>query len=151
MQGLDIARRQAVMTRSQKLGHCICNPAHACPCPPLLDFNVCPCAGERPPRKKGDAALTRHVRKAGCASKIGQADLLQILRNLLVKAASSPFSSEVRAGRAVSSKTLRSNTDLPHVRHLYPRGFHVERERADLSPAQPRGLDQSCRQALSGW
>lgn len=82
MQEIDMARRQAVMARSQKLGHCICNPAHACPCPPLLDFNVCPCAGERPPRKPGDTALTRHVRKAGCASKIGQADLLQILRNL---------------------------------------------------------------------
>ncbi len=82
MQEIDIARRQAVMSRSQKLGHCICNPAHPCPCPPLLDFNVCPCAGERPPRKAGATPLTQHVRKAGCASKIGQADLLQILRNL---------------------------------------------------------------------
>ena len=82
MQEIDIARRQAVMARSQKLGHCICNPTQPCPCPPLLEFNVCPCAGERPPQKPGATALTRHVRKAGCASKIGQADLLQILRNL---------------------------------------------------------------------
>jgi selenide,water dikinase len=82
MAELDLARRQAVMERSQKLGHCICNPAHACPCPQLLDFNVCPCAGERLPQKRDDIALTRHVRKTGCASKIGQADLLQILGRL---------------------------------------------------------------------
>ncbi|MCC6490147.1 MAG: selenide, water dikinase SelD [Candidatus Hydrogenedentes bacterium] len=70
------------MARSQKLGHCICNPAFPCPCPTLLNSNVCPCAGERAPRKPGDTALTRHVRKAGCASKIGQADLLEILGHL---------------------------------------------------------------------
>ncbi len=82
MADIDLARRQAVMERSQKLGHCICNPTHPCPCPQLLEFNVCPCAGERPPSLPGDIALTRHVRKAGCASKIGQADLLRILRSL---------------------------------------------------------------------
>ena len=42
---IDLARRQAVMARSQKLGHCICNPKHPCPCPPLIEHNVCPCAG----------------------------------------------------------------------------------------------------------
>ncbi len=82
MSGIDLARRQAVMARSQKLGHCICDPQHPCPCPPLLEANICPCAGERAPTKHQDAALTRHVRKAGCASKIGQADLLQILAGL---------------------------------------------------------------------
>lgn len=79
---IDLERRRAVMERSQKLGHCICNPQHPCPCPPLIERNVCPCAGERLPVKRGDVALTRHVRKAGCASKIGQADLLQILSGL---------------------------------------------------------------------
>jgi len=34
------------------------------------------------PLKTTDAALTRHVRKAGCASKIGQADLLRVLGRL---------------------------------------------------------------------
>jgi selenide,water dikinase len=34
------------------------------------------------PVKPGKAALTKLVRKAGCASKIGQADLLRILKNL---------------------------------------------------------------------
>ena len=79
---IDLERRRAVMERSQKLGHCICNPQHPCPCPPLIEHNICPCAGERMPVKQGDVALTRHVRKAGCASKIGQADLLQILSGL---------------------------------------------------------------------
>ncbi len=79
---IDMERRRAVMERSQKLGHCICNPQHPCPCPPLINHNVCPCAGERMPVKQGDVALTRHVRKAGCASKIGQADLHQILSAL---------------------------------------------------------------------
>lgn len=82
MAELDLARRQAVMERSQKLGHCICNPAHPCPCPPLLNSNVCPCAGERLPQKPDAIALTRHVRRTGCASKIGQADLLRILGRL---------------------------------------------------------------------
>ncbi|MCP4643951.1 MAG: selenide, water dikinase SelD [bacterium] len=79
---IDMSRRRAVMDRSQKLGHCICNPKHPCPCPPLIEQNVCPCAGERLPVKQGQVALTRHVRKAGCASKIGQADLLSILSGL---------------------------------------------------------------------
>ncbi len=79
---IDLARRRAVMERSQKLGHCICNPKHPCPCPPLIEHNVCPCAGEKMPAKQGAVALTQHVRKAGCASKIGQADLLRILGGL---------------------------------------------------------------------
>ena len=79
---IDLARRRAVMERSQKLGHCICNPKHPCPCPPLIEHNVCPCAGEKMPAKQGPVALTHHVRKAGCASKIGQADLLRILGGL---------------------------------------------------------------------
>lgn len=79
---IDLVRRRAVMERSRKLGHCICNPKHPCPCPPLIEHNVCPCAGERMPVKKGAVALTHHVRKAGCASKIGQADLLNILNGL---------------------------------------------------------------------
>lgn len=70
------------MARSRKLGHCICNPRESCPCPVFLEQNLCPCAGERPAQRTVDAALTRHVRKAGCASKIGQADLLRVLSTL---------------------------------------------------------------------
>ena len=79
---IDLKRRQAVMARSRKLGHCICNPQHPCPCPPFTEHNVCPCAGERMPKKTESVRLTQHVRKSGCASKIGQADLLQILSGL---------------------------------------------------------------------
>lgn len=79
---IDLERRRAVMARSRKLGHCVCNPRHACPCPTFLEENLCPCAGERPPARSREVALTRHVRKAGCASKIGQADLLRVLGNL---------------------------------------------------------------------
>ncbi len=79
---IDLERRRAVMARSRKLGHCVCNPRHACPCPTFQEENLCPCAGERPPVRTTEAALTRHVRKAGCASKIGQADLLRILSKL---------------------------------------------------------------------
>lgn len=70
------------MARSRKLGHCVCNPKKPCPCDILTQHNVCPCAGEKLPVKAGRVALTHHVRKAGCASKIGQADLLRILSKL---------------------------------------------------------------------
>ena len=79
---IDLKRRKAVMGRSVKLGHCVCNPRKPCPCDVFKQHNVCQCAGERLPLKSGDVALTRHVRKAGCASKIGQADLLRVLSSL---------------------------------------------------------------------
>jgi len=79
---INLERRRKVIGRSRKLGHCVCNPKLPCPCPTFLEHNICSCAGERPERKTKDAALTRYVRKAGCASKIGQADLLRILGNL---------------------------------------------------------------------
>lgn len=75
-------RRKAVMARSIRLGHCVCDPTQPCPCETYRTHNVCPCAGERLPAPGGPVALTRHVRKAGCASKIGQADLLRILGRL---------------------------------------------------------------------
>ncbi len=80
--GIDLKRRQAVMSRSRKLGHCVCNPRQPCPCEDLVLRNLCPCAGEKPPPREGDVPLTLYVRKAGCASKIGQADLLRVLENL---------------------------------------------------------------------
>ena len=79
---IDIARRRAVMARSRKLGHCVCNPRQGCPCDTLKTHNICPCAGERMPPKSARVALTQHVQKAGCASKIGQADLARILGKL---------------------------------------------------------------------
>lgn len=70
------------MTRSIKLGHCVCDPKKPCPCDTLRNHNVCRCAGEKMPPPRGPVRLTEHVRKAGCASKIPQADLLRILGNL---------------------------------------------------------------------
>ncbi len=82
MSPIDVQRRKAVMSRSVRLGHCVCNTRQACPCETFRLHNVCPCAGEKMPRTEGPTALTRHVRKAGCASKIGQSDLLKILGRL---------------------------------------------------------------------
>ena len=69
---IDFEKRRRVMERSQKLGHCICDPRRPCPC-----------AGERP--EKADLSqlrLTQLVRNAGCASKIAPADLDAVLSRL---------------------------------------------------------------------
>jgi len=79
---IDKSRRKSVMGRSIKLGHCVCDPLQPCPCTIFKEYNVCQCAGEKLPKKDTDVALTKHVHKAGCASKIGQADLLRILGRL---------------------------------------------------------------------
>ena len=79
---VNLQRRKAVMARSIKLGHCVCNPASPCPCDVFTRHNICPCAGERLPARGGTPPLTRTVRRAGCASKIGQADLLRVLGQL---------------------------------------------------------------------
>jgi selenium donor protein len=79
---VDRSRRKSVMSRSIKLGHCVCEPRKPCPCDVFKEHDVCLCAGEKMPVPVGSIALTQHVRKAGCASKIGQADLLAILSRL---------------------------------------------------------------------
>lgn len=75
-------RRKRVMARSMALQHCICNPKQPCPCEIFTKNNLCPCAGERPDPAEGSIRLTQTVRKAGCASKIGQADLQRVLSQL---------------------------------------------------------------------
>jgi selenide,water dikinase len=79
---VDFQRRKSVMSRSLRLGHCVCNPKQPCPCDTFQTHNVCSCAGERMPVASGPVALTKYVSKAGCASKIPQAELLRILGNL---------------------------------------------------------------------
>jgi selenium donor protein len=82
---MDIAaKRRRVMARSIKLGHCVCDPAKPCPCPLFQRHGVCTCAGERLPTAAATATvrLTRHVRSAGCAGKIGQQDLHAVLSAL---------------------------------------------------------------------
>jgi selenide,water dikinase len=77
-------KRKRVMARSIKLGHCVCDPRKPCPCPLFKEKDVCTCAGERVPTEDtGEAVrLTQFVRSAGCASKISQKDLHQVLKML---------------------------------------------------------------------
>jgi len=71
------------MARSQKLGHCICDPRQGCPCDLLRARNVCQCAGER---LDGDPnarpRLTQLVKNAGCASKVPPGELSRLLARL---------------------------------------------------------------------
>ncbi|MBP7275425.1 MAG: selenide, water dikinase SelD [Kiritimatiellae bacterium] len=82
MTAINMERRRSVMSRSVRLGHCVCDPTQGCPCDTFRLHNRCPCAGEKPPLPTGAVALTKLVRKAGCASKIPQADLLRLLAEL---------------------------------------------------------------------
>jgi selenide,water dikinase len=74
------------MSRSQKLGHCICDPRKSCPCDLLLEKDVCLCAGERldagSTGKEAAPRLTALVKNAGCASKIPPAELARVLSRL---------------------------------------------------------------------
>ncbi len=70
------------MQRSIRLGHCICDPGKPCPCDIFKEKNICLCAGERLESPTGPVQLTKLVEKAGCASKIDQAFLKQVLSDL---------------------------------------------------------------------
>ena len=71
------------MERSQRLGHCICDPRRPCPCDVFREQSICPCAGERPdPVDFSQLKLTKLVHNAGCASKISPADLEAVLKRL---------------------------------------------------------------------
>ena len=83
MKKTDLDKRKKVMSRSIRLGHCVCDPSKPCPCPVFQKHNVCLCAGEHLPVKGSvKVKLTQHVRSAGCASKIGQKDLHAVLSKL---------------------------------------------------------------------
>jgi selenide,water dikinase len=79
---LNTERRKRVMQRSIRLGHCICDPKQPCPCDLFKEKNICLCAGERLDSPTGPVRLTQLVEKAGCASKIDQAFLKQVLKDL---------------------------------------------------------------------
>jgi len=79
---VDMERRKRVMQRSIRLGHCICDPGKPCPCDIFKEKNICLCAGERLESPTGPVQLTKLVEKAGCASKIDQAFLKQVLSDL---------------------------------------------------------------------
>ena len=84
MPEIDRAKRREVMRRSQALGHCICDPRLACPCPTLKNDDRCPCAGETAPPPPADSRvqLTQAVKAAGCGAKIGKAQLASLLSGL---------------------------------------------------------------------
>lgn len=75
-------RRKRVMQRSMKIGHCVCDPKQPCPCDLFKEKNICLCAGERLESPTGPVRLTQLVEKAGCASKIDQAFLKQVLNDI---------------------------------------------------------------------
>ena len=79
---INMERRKRVMQRSIRLGHCICDHRLPCPCEVFKEKNICSCAGERPEASTGPVQLTKLVEKAGCASKIDQAFLKQVLKDL---------------------------------------------------------------------
>jgi len=79
---INMERRKRVMKRSIRLGHCICDHRIPCPCDVFKEKNICSCAGERPEAPTGPVQLTKLVEKAGCASKIDQAFLKQVLKGL---------------------------------------------------------------------
>ncbi len=79
---VNMERRKRVMQRSIKLGHCICDPKKPCPCDIFKEKDICLCAGERLDAPTGPIQLTKLVEKAGCASKIDQAFLKQVLKDL---------------------------------------------------------------------
>ncbi|MFO8013808.1 MAG: selenide, water dikinase SelD [Phycisphaerae bacterium] len=79
---IDTEKRKRVMQRSIRLGHCICDPQKACPCDLFREKDVCLCAGETLEAPTGPVRLTTLVEKAGCASKIDQASLKRILKDL---------------------------------------------------------------------
>ena len=78
----DPQRRKRVMQRSIRLGHCICDPKKPCPCDIFKQKDICLCAGERLESPTGPVKLTNLVEKAGCASKIDQAFLKEVLQGL---------------------------------------------------------------------
>ncbi|MHC5073549.1 MAG: selenide, water dikinase SelD [Planctomycetota bacterium] len=79
---INMEKRKRIMQRSIKLDHCICDPKQPCPCDLFKEKNICLCAGERLESPTGPVMLTRIVEKAGCASKIDQAFLKQVLKDL---------------------------------------------------------------------
>lgn len=79
---INMERRKRVMQRSIKLGHCVCDPKKPCPCNIFKEKNICLCAGERLEEPTGPIQLTQIIEKAGCASKIDQAFLKNVLKDL---------------------------------------------------------------------
>ena len=82
MDSAALEKRKRIMTRSIKLGHCVCDPNKDCPCPIFKEKNICECAGEREEIVTGIIKLTEHVRAVGCASKVPKKYLETVINKL---------------------------------------------------------------------
>lgn len=82
MNPAQLEKRKRIMTRSIKLGHCVCDPNKPCPCPVFKEKNICECAGEREEIITGKINLTDHVRAVGCASKVPKKYLETVVNKL---------------------------------------------------------------------
>ncbi len=82
MDSAALEKRQRIMSRSIKLGHCVCDPNKPCPCPLFKEKNICECAGEQEEIASGEIKLTQHVRAVGCASKVPKKYLETVLSGL---------------------------------------------------------------------
>ncbi len=82
MDSAALEKRQRIMSRSIKLGHCVCDPNKPCPCPLFKEKNICECAGEREEIASGEIKLTKHVRAVGCASKVPKKYLESVISGL---------------------------------------------------------------------
>jgi selenide,water dikinase len=78
----NMEKRKRIMKRSIHIGHCICDPRKPCPCDLFKEKDICLCAGERMEVPTGPVKLTKLIEKPGCASKIDQAFLKDVLKNL---------------------------------------------------------------------
>ncbi|MHC5059589.1 MAG: selenide, water dikinase SelD [Planctomycetota bacterium] len=80
----NLEKRKRIMKRSIRIGHCICDPRKPCPCDLFREKDICLCAGERLEVPTGPVKLTELIEKPGCASKIDQVFLKNVLKDLPV-------------------------------------------------------------------
>lgn len=157
MTGIDHARRRTVMARSIALGHCICDPRTACPCPTLKEENRCPCAGEVPPPRSGPVRLTASVKAAGCGAKIPKAQLAALLAGLpaiadarvLVGSASGDDAAVVRLGGADRDLVQTVDVLAPPVDD--PRTYGRIAAANALSDVWAMGGRAECAMSVIGW
>lgn len=80
---IDREKRKRIMSRSIRLGHCICDFSKKCPCEVFIKKDICHCAGETGTvLKKSAVRLLDFTKNAGCASKISPVLLSGLLSRL---------------------------------------------------------------------
>lgn len=147
------------MRRSIALGHCICDPGKGCPCDTLKNEDRCPCAGETAPAKPaaGPLQLTRHVRSAGCSSKIGKEQLHELLAGLpepldprvLIGSAAGDDAGVVRLEGCGRDLVLTVDVFTPPVDDPYAFGRIAAAN--SLSDVWAMGGKAECALSVLGW